>query len=193
VRKETINPIHRIFVLSYEILVYYFRYRYSKVVDDCTSSISNDASYVKAYFRRAKARLELGKLNDAKEDVKTTLKLEPSNVEAKQLLAQISKKTMSTLFGPTSKSASSIQTTPNTPTPSTPTVRNSIFPGVRTVLGSGGNLNFLNSRMMDDDEEDLNAKGDCVVDKKQYPKKILPVRKVAERRSKVRRILLSYK
>jgi tetratricopeptide (TPR) repeat protein len=143
-------------------------------VDDCSSSIKNDASNVKAYYRRAKARMELGKLNDAKNDVNQILKLDPSNAEAKQMLRQISGKSLSTLFGPTKPTPP----TPSSTTPS-PTIRQSYLPGVKTVLGTPKWFS-----MADDDDEDLysGAKGDS---EKNYPKKILPIRKPAERRSKV--------
>jgi cell fate (sporulation/competence/biofilm development) regulator YmcA (YheA/YmcA/DUF963 family) len=42
--------------------------RYDKAIEDCSSSIDKDVGYVKAYFRRAKAKFNLGCMIDAKVD-----------------------------------------------------------------------------------------------------------------------------
>lgn len=49
---------------------------------DCTESIIRDKKYVKAYYRRALARIELERFEDAKNDLEKILELEPSNKEA---------------------------------------------------------------------------------------------------------------
>lgn len=59
---------------------------------DCSSAIQLDETYVKAYHRRATARMELKQYKEAKEDIEKILTLEPSNKEAKALLSQINKR-----------------------------------------------------------------------------------------------------
>ncbi|XP_029666228.1 RNA polymerase II-associated protein 3 [Formica exsecta] len=59
---------------------------------DCSSAIQLDKTYVKAYHRRATARIELKQYKEAKEDIEKMLTLEPSNKEAKTLLSQINKR-----------------------------------------------------------------------------------------------------
>ncbi|EZA57864.1 hypothetical protein DMN91_003368 [Ooceraea biroi] len=59
---------------------------------DCSSAIQLDDSYVKAYHRRATARMELKQYKEAKQDIEKILVLEPSNKEAQTLLGQINKR-----------------------------------------------------------------------------------------------------
>lgn len=59
---------------------------------DCTSAIRLDNSYVKAYHRRATARMNLKQYREAKKDLERVLKLEPSNKEAKSLFNQVESK-----------------------------------------------------------------------------------------------------
>lgn len=59
---------------------------------DCSSAIQLDETYVKAYHRRATARMELKQYKEAKKDIEKILTLEPSNKEAKALLSQINKR-----------------------------------------------------------------------------------------------------
>lgn len=59
---------------------------------DCSSAIQLDETYVKAYHRRATARMELKQYKEAKEDIEKILVLEPSNKEAKVLFSQINKR-----------------------------------------------------------------------------------------------------
>lgn len=59
---------------------------------DCSSAIQLDSTYVKAYHRRATARMELKQYKEAKEDLKAILKLESSNKEAQIMLAEVDKK-----------------------------------------------------------------------------------------------------
>ncbi|CAK9807855.1 RNA polymerase II-associated protein 3 [Anthophora plagiata] len=56
---------------------------------DCTAAIQLDENYVKAYHRRATARMNLKQYKEAKQDLEKVLKLDSSNKEAKALLAQI--------------------------------------------------------------------------------------------------------
>lgn len=59
---------------------------------DCSSAIQLDETYVKAYHRRATARMELKQYKEAKKDIEKILTLEPSNKEAKAFLSQINKR-----------------------------------------------------------------------------------------------------
>jgi len=59
---------------------------------DCTEAIKLNSQYIKAYYRRATARFELKRYEDAKKDLELILELEPSNKEAKSLLSQVSKR-----------------------------------------------------------------------------------------------------
>lgn len=56
---------------------------------DCSSAIQMDENYVKAYLRRATARIALKQYREAKQDVEKILMLEPSDKEAKELLRQV--------------------------------------------------------------------------------------------------------
>ena len=40
-------------------------HRYEEAEEDCTRSISLNGKYIKAFYRRARARAKLGKLTDA--------------------------------------------------------------------------------------------------------------------------------
>ncbi|CAL7948476.1 unnamed protein product [Xylocopa violacea] len=59
---------------------------------DCSAAIQLDGTYVKAYHRRATARMNLKQYKEARKDLEKVLKLEPSNKEAKLLLNQIENK-----------------------------------------------------------------------------------------------------
>ncbi|XP_058799680.1 RNA polymerase II-associated protein 3-like [Phymastichus coffea] len=56
---------------------------------DCTAALNLNSNYIKAYHRRASARIELKHYEDAKKDIETVIKLEPSNKEAKCMLVQV--------------------------------------------------------------------------------------------------------
>ncbi|XP_015126562.1 RNA polymerase II-associated protein 3 [Diachasma alloeum] len=58
---------------------------------DCTSAIQRDEHYVKAYHRRATARMALKQYAEAVEDLKKLLSLEADNKEAKRMLATAQK------------------------------------------------------------------------------------------------------
>ncbi|XP_054010521.1 RNA polymerase II-associated protein 3 isoform X1 [Hylaeus anthracinus] len=70
---------------------------------DCSAAIQLDETYVKAYHRRATARMNLKQYKEAKQDLEKVLKLEPSNKEAKLLLAQIESKIQASSSASTSK------------------------------------------------------------------------------------------
>lgn len=59
---------------------------------DCSSAIQLDEEYVKAYHRRATARVGLKQYKEAKQDLEKILTIEPTNKEAKTLLQQVDKK-----------------------------------------------------------------------------------------------------
>jgi len=65
--------------------------RYAAAELDCTECIIRDPSYVKAFSRRAAARFALARHNDALQDYKQVLVLEPSNRFAKSELERIKK------------------------------------------------------------------------------------------------------
>lgn len=56
---------------------------------DCTEALKLDNHYMKAYARRAIAKKELGKLEEAKEDAELALKLEPKQPEILKQYAEI--------------------------------------------------------------------------------------------------------
>ncbi|XP_011637752.1 RNA polymerase II-associated protein 3 [Pogonomyrmex barbatus] len=58
---------------------------------DCSSAIQLDKTYVKAYHRRATARIGLKQYKEAIEDIKKMIDLEPHNKEAEALLNQVKK------------------------------------------------------------------------------------------------------
>ncbi|KAG6794863.1 RNA polymerase II-associated protein 3 [Apis mellifera caucasica] len=59
---------------------------------DCSAAIQLDETYIKAYHRRAIARMNLKQYKEAKLDLDKILKLEPFNKEAKLLFNQIENK-----------------------------------------------------------------------------------------------------
>ncbi|XP_028524245.1 RNA polymerase II-associated protein 3 isoform X2 [Apis cerana] len=59
---------------------------------DCCTAIQLDETYIKAYHRRAIARMNLKHYKEAKLDLEKILKLEPFNKEAKLLFNQIENK-----------------------------------------------------------------------------------------------------
>lgn len=58
---------------------------------DCTAAIEMDEFYVKAYHRRATARISLKRYGAAAQDIKKMLKLEPANKEARAMLVRVNK------------------------------------------------------------------------------------------------------
>ncbi|RZF44825.1 hypothetical protein LSTR_LSTR000777 [Laodelphax striatellus] len=65
--------------------------RFQEAERDCTTSLSLDSKYVKAYLRRGAARLNLKKFEAARTDLNTVLKLEPKNSEARRYLVDLEK------------------------------------------------------------------------------------------------------
>ncbi|KAJ6520282.1 hypothetical protein C8R45DRAFT_954627 [Mycena sanguinolenta] len=56
---------------------------------DCSTVLTLSKGNTKALFRRAQARVELGKLSEAHEDLKEAAKLEPANQSVKQELSKV--------------------------------------------------------------------------------------------------------
>ena len=134
-------------------------------MDDCTESIRHDSTYVKSYFRRAKAFTGLGKLEEAKKDLSRSLQIDPKNSEAKNLLNDLNRRTQVVKAGPKKGTTNS----------------NSIFPGIRTMFSSRSNP-YASAVPYDDDYDDEISK--VVEINEVYPKKILPISKPPSRRSK---------
>lgn len=67
---------------TYVINNYYF-YRFKLAINDCTTSLKLDSSYVKTYQRRSAAYMALELYDEAKKDLNYVLKLEPNNMKAK--------------------------------------------------------------------------------------------------------------
>lgn len=56
---------------------------------DCTTALTFDPTYVKAYLRRGASRLGLNQTEKAKADFEKVLQLEPQNATAKTELKKI--------------------------------------------------------------------------------------------------------
>jgi hypothetical protein len=59
---------------------------------DCTTALQLDSNYVKAYQRRAVARVGLGQLQEARSDLLKVMELEPKNMASKAELMKLEKK-----------------------------------------------------------------------------------------------------
>lgn len=66
--------------------------RFKLAINDCTSSIKLDNTYVKTYQRRSAAYMALGMYNEAKKDINEVIKLEPNNKQAKHDIEVINNK-----------------------------------------------------------------------------------------------------
>ena len=62
--------------------------KWNQAIADCTSALSLDDSYTKAYLRRAKCYMELAKFEDAIRDYEKLHRMDRSNFEYRQLLSQ---------------------------------------------------------------------------------------------------------
>ena len=69
-----------------------FEQRYAACETDCTLAIQLDNNYLKAYYRRALSRIELAKLEQAKQDLEYILSCESSNIEVKTKLDEVNRK-----------------------------------------------------------------------------------------------------
>jgi tetratricopeptide (TPR) repeat protein len=77
-RASNLNPNNAVY-LSNRAMCYLKQNRYAQAEVDCTVALALDANYPKAYHRRATARLNLGKLEEAKQDFEQLLRLEPTS------------------------------------------------------------------------------------------------------------------
>ena len=73
------------------ILIFFVLCSLYAAESDCTTAIKLNEKYIKAYHRRASARMELKRYNDALKDIEVVLKLEPSNKEAMCMFKQVQK------------------------------------------------------------------------------------------------------
>eukprot|EP00903_Cladosiphon_okamuranus_P017674 g16275.t1 len=87
---ETTNL--RVTVLTNRAMVLFKQGKAEACVADCTSALEADPGRVKAYFRRALAREQLGEDGDALRDAKRALELEPGNKEAVRAARRIKDK-----------------------------------------------------------------------------------------------------
>jgi hypothetical protein len=72
-------------------LVYLKMGKMEEVEKDCTKALEMDSKYVKAYLRRGKARMILGSFLEAAMDYEEALRLEPTNREARNEMANMQK------------------------------------------------------------------------------------------------------
>jgi tetratricopeptide (TPR) repeat protein len=68
-----------------------FEQRYGACEADCTLAIQLDKNYLKAYYRRALARIELAKIEQAKQDLEYVISHEPTNNDAKTKLDEVNR------------------------------------------------------------------------------------------------------
>ncbi|CAF3541444.1 unnamed protein product [Rotaria sp. Silwood1] len=68
-----------------------FEQRYGACEADCTLAIQIDQNYLKAYYRRSLARIELKKIEQARKDLEYILIHEPLNNDAKNKLDELNK------------------------------------------------------------------------------------------------------
>jgi len=68
-----------------------FEQRYGACEADCTLAIQLDQNYLKAYYRRALARIQLEKIDQARQDLEYVLSREPANIDAKNKLDELNK------------------------------------------------------------------------------------------------------
>ncbi|CAM9970461.1 unnamed protein product [Scytosiphon promiscuus] len=79
-------------ILTNRAMVLFKQGKAEACVSDCTSAVEADPGRVKAYFRRALAREQLGEDGDALRDAKRVLELEPGNKEAVRAARRIKDK-----------------------------------------------------------------------------------------------------
>lgn len=99
------------------------------------------------------------------------LKIDPRNSEVRNMLNDLNRKMTTTTAAPRKKVMG----------------KSSVFPGIRTMFSSNQN-NYTTPDIYDDDynlDDELIKRSEVIKKSVKYPKKILPVSKPAERRSKV--------
>lgn len=96
---EAIESYTKAIECNPEVAVYFanraqcqlFEQRYGACEADCTLAIQLDGNYLKAYYRRALARIQLGKTEPAREDLEYVLAREPANRDAKTKLDELNR------------------------------------------------------------------------------------------------------
>ena len=68
-----------------------FEQRYGACEADCTLAIQLDRNYLKAYYRRALARIGLEKIEQARQDLEYIISREPSHTDAKNKLEEVNR------------------------------------------------------------------------------------------------------
>ena len=63
---------------------------YEECINDCNQSIKIDKTFIKSYFRKAKAQIGQDKLSDALATLKEGLEVDPENVDFTRLVAELS-------------------------------------------------------------------------------------------------------
>eukprot|EP00736_Rhodelphis_marinus_P009063 Rmarinus@m.1969 len=71
---------------------------YGAALEDASKAIELDPAFIKAYYRRATAKVALGKLKDAKKDLQFVTKIKPGDKDAKQKLASVEKQLKTLAF-----------------------------------------------------------------------------------------------
>ena len=88
---DTNNKLFNALILSNRALCYYKKKELFKALHDINSSIKLNGNYWKSYRRRANINIELKYSEQAKDDLKKVLELDPLNKEAISLLDDIQK------------------------------------------------------------------------------------------------------
>ena len=88
---DTNNKLFNALILSNRALCYYKKKDLFKALHDINSSIKLNGNYWKSYRRRANINIELKYSEQAKDDLKKVLELDPLNKEAISLLDDIQK------------------------------------------------------------------------------------------------------
>ncbi|KAK3741902.1 hypothetical protein QZH41_016263, partial [Actinostola sp. cb2023] len=76
---------------TYEWETYGTELRYGAAEKDCTTALSLDSTYTKAYLRRGTARFHLNKLKESLADYEEALRIEPGNKQAHQEIIKLQK------------------------------------------------------------------------------------------------------
>jgi tetratricopeptide (TPR) repeat protein len=84
------NPISPIYFAN-RAQCQLFEQRYGACEADCTFAIQLDKNYLKAYYRRALARIGMEKTDQAREDLEHVISCEPSNKDARNKLDELNK------------------------------------------------------------------------------------------------------
>ncbi|KAK2964643.1 putative Tetratricopeptide repeat protein 4 like protein [Blattamonas nauphoetae] len=71
--------------------VHLLKGNFGRCIEDCVESLKNNSGYTKAYYRKGKAELRLGRIDEASKTVSDGLKTDPENKELATLLAEVQK------------------------------------------------------------------------------------------------------